>query len=199
MRRRVVLALAALAAAMLIAAAAGTASASRLSVSERSFRVVWRPFTFIYGFEEIRRVECNITLEGSFSSSTFAKTRGRIGSVQRASFASCAVTPLAETLPWGIQYERFSGPLPNIWTVTIGFTGVRLLVNELGCLASSETATPWTFNIRLEAGVITGIAADETNLGMPLTGLCEARNLRYQGLGAFTPPGGTGRVSLSLI
>ena len=74
----VCLVLAGLIAAVVLSTAVQSASAARLSVSDRQIAAVWNTF-------EIRgthsNIDCHVTLEGSLHSSTFAKVRGALSAM----------------------------------------------------------------------------------------------------------------------
>jgi hypothetical protein len=103
---------------LLLALAASSASAQRLSVSNRNIRMQFRPLRFT-SRESEATIGCNLTLEGSFHSATIHKVRGAlVGHVSRASVASCgfgtAATILTASLPWHITYDSFLGRLPRL-------------------------------------------------------------------------------------
>ena len=201
MQRRSTLLLAALTAALLLAACVTSASANRLSFSERTFRITWAPMTFIYELAEGRRANCNLTLEGSFHNSTFAKVpNSLIGYVTRAAIAPCLVTVLRETLPWHVLYGSFSGTLPTISSIHIRIVGISMRVNEFGCLARATAVRPMEFNPALVGGVFTSVPA-ESRIGLLMSGFCEEENFRYASTGrsALTRLGTTTALSLRLI
>ena len=73
----------ALAATFLVSLGVTSASASRLSVSNRNFRAVWSLLTLSTAGTQIT---CPVTLEGSFHSATLAKRAGAlIAHISRAS------------------------------------------------------------------------------------------------------------------
>jgi hypothetical protein len=143
MRTHTRLLLGALTAALVLATAIGTASAQRLSISNRNFRATWRPLTFSTGAEaEGVTLACNVTIEGSFHYNTIAKRIGALlGYVTKVAVGHpCSGNgeawahngteeaglgrPFSNNLPWHITYEGFEGRLPEI-------TGVRLLLFTL--------------------------------------------------------------------
>ena len=115
MKHRTCALLAALASALALAAAVGQADASTLVVVERAYTGTWSSVSF-QALEGV--VRCPLTLEGTFTTATYAKTAGaRMGSIGRASLAACtggSVRVSGETLPWTTQYASFSGTLPKI-------------------------------------------------------------------------------------
>jgi hypothetical protein len=128
MRTHTRMLLAALIAAIVLASAIGTASANRISLTDNTFRQIWRPLSFTGGSVVIA---CTITLEGSFHYNTLIKVaRSLVGYVTKAAvahpcegsgevFADNGVENagggvLANSLPWHITYEGFEGRLPLI-------------------------------------------------------------------------------------
>jgi hypothetical protein len=121
------------AAALLLTAIATTASARNLSTSEQSFRTTFSSLEFA---SESVTIRCRLTLEASFHTRTFAKVvNALVGAVTRAIVAHPGCTngeawadngtesePLGTApnkLPFHVQYESFSGTLPNISTMNI--------------------------------------------------------------------------------
>jgi hypothetical protein len=83
MRTSSKLLLAGLTAALLLSFAVSGAGARRLSVTNRDFRIVWRSLHL--GSTGGVSVDCPLTLEGRFHSSTFAKVEGAlIGQMTRS-------------------------------------------------------------------------------------------------------------------
>lgn len=131
--------------ASVLALACSSASAIRLALSEPTFRAVWTPARFVVsGFT----INCSLTLEGSFHSTSIAKVeRSLIGYVTRAAAGSCStgtMSVLTETLPWHVQYGSFTGTLPNISTVTTRIIGMSVGLNFLGttCLGDRKRTRP---------------------------------------------------------
>jgi hypothetical protein len=172
------LVLAGLGASLLLAMAVGTASANRLSVRSQAFSTVWTPLSFSFGGAVIR---CNVTLSGSFESTTISKVAGRIGAVTGASANTCSgatVTVLTETLPWDVNYVSFAGTLPRISSIRVSLVGARFAIDPEGALPAclvGTTATYPAFGIaHFSGGTVTGLRADET-VGLPFGGsfICE--------------------------
>jgi hypothetical protein len=201
--------LAALVAVLALACAVTSASAGRLSISNRNFRVVWNPLTFEQT-AGIITIRCPVTLEGSFYSATLRKViSGLIGHITRANTnaGGCSggtVTFHSETLPWPVQYRGFTGTLPNI-------TGVRLAIVNLTyeiedgtglCTTRSTEAQPFVGIANIGAGgTVTGLRADETAT-IPLSGefLCAwAGEGTFAGTGTVTLLGTTTSISIRLI
>ncbi len=148
-RRGARLVLIALFAGVLLAFATGAASARRFEISEQLFRITWGSFIFrsTGNFE----VTCQITLAGSYHSRTFSKVSGElIGHIAAMTVRTSlceggVVIPLTETLPWHIQYNSFSGALPNINEVILTIVGASIGVRNLSnttCLVTTTQARP---------------------------------------------------------
>lgn len=204
MRARVRLALAGWAAAALLLLAIGSAFGNKLSVSERSFRVVWSPMSLGL-FPGGGTMRCPVTLEGSFNATTIAKRAGMaVGQVTRAASGACTGGTLAilgASLPWTIAYNSFTGVLPRITAVNLDFIGfsVQVSLGSFICLFRSTTEHPASEIVRREAGgVITGMATNETILLPSSTFGCEEASLGYSGTGAVTRPGTANSISLTL-
>ncbi|HEX5146804.1 MAG TPA: hypothetical protein VFV85_07255 [Conexibacter sp.] len=198
--------LAAVLSASALALACSSASAVQLSLGEPTFRVAWTPMTFVVPGLTIR---CNVTLEGSFHSTTIAKVEGSlIGNVTRASTESCstgAITFLTETLPWHVEYGSFTGSLPNISTMTlrvIGFSaGLRIFGTT--CLGRSEERTPALMVAERNGatGAIVNFRWSEST-AIPLTGPTGCLSLRARLGGTSSSVTGQGNarsITLTLI
>jgi hypothetical protein len=169
MRTRSKLIISALAATLLMSFAVSSASASRLSVSNRNFRAVWSLLTLEAAGAVIN---CPVTLEGSFHSATLAKRVGAlIGHISRASvrggLAECLNTGTAtiSALPWHVTYGGFQGTLPRPTGVVLQLIGARFTVDPAGglpaCTATTSTGSPARGIANLEAGgIVTGLTAD---------------------------------------
>lgn len=185
------------------ALACSSASAIQLSLGEPTFRAVWTPARFVFAGVT---VSCNVTLEGSFHSTTFAKVeRSLIGFVTRATPGSCSngtMSVLTATLPWHVQYGGFTGTLPDISTVSMRIVGMSGSWTFLGitCLARTEAGTPaGLIAERNGSGTITNFRWDES-LPIPLTGSgCSSIRGRIGGTSS-SATGSSGRsITLSLI
>ncbi len=221
MRSYMKLALLTATAAVVLAAAVGTASARNLSVSNQNIRVVWTPLTFSAGGGAVR-LECNVTLEGSFTARTIAKTLGStIGLISRANIARPCRNgtawayngtevnevlggTLANSLPWSITYQGFTGTLPNITGVRLLLLGARFLLRAtflvtLLCNYTTTTAHPAEGIANVEAGGgITGLRADETrSIPSESGGACPEG--QFSGTGVVTLLGATTRITIRLI
>jgi hypothetical protein len=182
MRRRGAAALATLVALLAFTVTSDTAWASKLSVTNQNFRVVWTPLT-IFGDIEDSDVECNVTVEGVLHSRTIQKVAlALIGVITRAAVAR-PCTGLAEvwvlngiemhptlgvfgtSLPWHVRYRSFRGTLPAINGVTVDFVNVGFVAETLFgglCLYRSTTEEPLEGTLEIGAdGTITGFRNDE--------------------------------------
>jgi hypothetical protein len=189
MRTRVVMAVIA---AVLMLGVVAAASANRLRIlnAERGFRVAWTED----GGSETGGVviACEVTLEGTFTSSTFAKVSGAtIARVTRAiSSNPCRrgnLSPLTETLPWNVLYRGFTGTLPVITGLKYDIINEAWRVEEAftTCLYRTEASHPEKYILGLaENGG--GLRRNDTwrvdeTAGIPLTGLGCAPEIRFQG------------------
>lgn len=211
MRTRSKLIISGLAATLLMAFAVSSASASRLSVSNRNIRAVWTLLTLSAAGQE---VTCPVTLEGSFHSATLAKRVGAlIGHVSRASVrggrAECLNTGTASitALPWHIVYGGFQGTLPRPTGVVLHLVGARFTVDPEGffipaCTATTTTTRPAVGIAEVEAGgVVTGLRAEEEAV-IPLSeGFgCSSFTGTFSGTATVRLLGSTTtRVSVTLI
>jgi hypothetical protein len=183
MCRHTRLLLGALTAAMVLATAIGTASAQRLSISNRNFRVTWRPISFASGAEgEGVTVSCNVTLEGSFHYNTIAKRIGALlGYVTKAAVGHPCTggeawahngseegglgRPFSNNLPWHLTYEGFEGRLPEI-------SGLRFLIFTLFTVrAPIAGLCGYTGNsegvVQIGRGGVVASLLPDSNVGIP--------------------------------
>ena len=163
MKRRSLSCTLGLSVAILLAIGAATATANRLSVSNRNIRAVWTPV------DMDNVIECNLTMEGTFHSATFSKTiGGQIGHITRSAVSNCSesFTVLTEDLPWPILYQRFTGRLPRIASLGIAIVSYSLNVGISGiqCLYRAGEVSPVQAiaNINEATGQVTGLRMDET-------------------------------------
>lgn len=148
---------------------------------------------------------CPLTLEGSFQTGTFAKTRSvLVGYVTDSRTALVGCTLLRETLPWAIQYEAFSGTLPTITRVTLRIIGFELRFDIGGarCLIRSTEAEPLAESLTRAAGG--GITS--ADLSGTFTSDIECFFIRFTAEGRSTtfgtpppPPQPSTVITLSLI
>jgi hypothetical protein len=193
-----------------LCATVASASANRLSVSNRFFRLTWASLEFEVAGTTTR---CPITLEGSFHSSTFRKieealvgnvTRGLVNGA-RPPCTGATTTILAESLPWHIRYGGFIGALPNISRLTIRVIGFTLRIDFDGilppCLLRTTTENPARFFLEREAGgAIAGVSSDPSS-SIPLSNGfgCGVAEATYAGTARFTVLNSATRVTLTLI
>jgi hypothetical protein len=143
--------------AVVLSTAITPVSANRLSLrtdwTTRGWRATWSASNL-----RIRALEatssCSLTLEGSFHSGSFTKTISSLLGFVTDGRTEIGCTVLRETLPWHIQYQAFSGTLPNITRVTLRIIGAGLRVNMAGtlCLMRSTEAEPLTETLTRDAG-----------------------------------------------
>lgn len=148
-----------------------------------------------------------MTLEGTFSQSTYAKTVGlRVGSVTRGTLGACTggtASLKGETLPWSLLYSSFSGTLPAITGLTMRLLGATFSITPTGfptCTARTTEAEPLPFiSARNNStGELTSIRSEEAT-AIRLTGLlCEGSRGRVIGTGSLTVAGETNPVMLLL-
>jgi hypothetical protein len=143
MRNTIKLGLSALLAAILLASALSTASARNLEVSNQRFRVRWSRLEFRSGFVTIR---CQVTLEGSFHSRTFAKIeRTLVGAITRIDVfeerCTGGIARAERPPPWHVTYEGFTGILPNIQTIRLLMQRFQFLVESIGVRCKYGTST----------------------------------------------------------
>jgi hypothetical protein len=158
-------------AAMTLAVAVGAAGATRLEISNQAIRSVWREFEMIVAG---RHIACPVTMEGSFHSRVLSKVNGQlIGFITAAQAEGPACTPEGHlyvlngrerllatvtnnTVPWHVQYDSFTGTLPNVTGVKVRLVNVSLLVQifagEAGCLYSSTGVRPLIGTITVSVG-----------------------------------------------
>jgi hypothetical protein len=206
MRNRITTAAAVLAAALLLALSVAS-SASKLSYSSKEFRIVWASLSFSAEGGGVA-ITCPVTLEGSFSSRTWAKVRDELAArITSSTVGTCRegrATILAETQPWSVTYQSFTGTLPNITGVRYALINAAFQVEPgLGivCLARTSRESPGAGEARREAGgSITSLTTD-SSLSIPITGNAECPRFGiFSGTGeVFVQGSSTTRVTLSLI
>lgn len=194
-----------LAATLALTVAVGNAAANRLSFDERSFRITWSDFRFAVGNEISgwEAVHCALTLEGTFASTTFIKTRGStVASVTRATAGTCTggtVTVLLESLPWELTYQSFAGTLPNVSSLLFDviFFGVRVGTMSHSCLGRSSTVHPLAWRFRPGERLI---LTPEVPFTIPVTGTgCEGLEMQAGGEGFVARLGTSTTMRFSLI
>lgn len=169
MRKRGVL-LSVLGAASVLCLAAGLASANALSISNRQIRASWERVEFIaeQGFGGLYGNNCQITLEGSFHSSTLRKIIGAlVGYLTRASVGTCEIREIVVTaldLPWHVRYRGYTGTLPTITGLAIEVVGMSwefFVAGALRCLHRTTALNPAVGTIAVRAGVLGGLTWNE--------------------------------------
>lgn len=131
-----------------LALAVSSSAARRFATSEGGFLIRWTPLLFQAGTgENVFRLSCPVTLEGSFHSRTLSKVCGQlVGYITRAQIGpaeSClggSMRARTETLPWHIAYSRFFGILPRITDVFIVLQNAHFEINIGGTQCEWETA-----------------------------------------------------------
>lgn len=192
--------LAAMMAAVLLGALVSSASASRLSFSADSLRVVWSRLVFS---GRIGNVECEAILNGTLHSRSITKTRRLLmGYITAANVNRCTrggATILREMLPWHVQYDLFAGTLPVITGIRLEIVGFALRIREpnfgIECLARSTESEPVGFilNINLSGTVVSANAAGETIR-------CESFfSGSFSGSASSTTDAGGARITVTLI
>jgi hypothetical protein len=208
MRHRTACALAGAAATLVLAIAAGTAFAANLSVSSQLFRIVWANLTFS-GSSGGFPITCPVTLEGSFHSRTIAKRANSFvahitsATVDDPNCASGHATILRETLPWRVNYQSFSGTLPDIELLMHTLIGAGFSLEpglDVVCLAQTSTEFPASGNAnRSITGSITTLEADP-DPSIPVTGDLDCPLFgKFSGTGQVTVQGTRDSVRMTLI
>lgn len=179
----------------------GAASGNRLSFSTRAIRVTWNPLDFIEGSSEAVIASCPVTIEGSLHSNTITKTRDLLfGYVTRQDFGGCRV--LANSMPWHLVYQSFTGTLPRLSGVRLGIVGMTLEFEFVGtCLYRTSLEAPLSGIANIEpGGTITGLTSDMTT-AIPKTegGVFCRPTIRHTNTGLLTQLGATTRVVVRLI
>jgi hypothetical protein len=200
--------LAALTAALTLGALLSTAYARRITVSNQNFRATWTTLRFLGGV--FGNIECPVTIEGSFHSRTISKVlEALVGYVSRAVVAEtrCAggsARVLAETLPWHIRYNGFSGTLPNITQIHLRIVGAGFLVQIGGtrCRYKSTETSPMRGWVNREAGgIATSIRVDETAAIPKSSGsfVCPGTGRLEGTTNSLTLQGSTTRITVTLV
>jgi hypothetical protein len=194
-------------AATLLLALSATASANRLSYSNKEFRIMWASLTFS-AEEGGVAITCPVTLEGSFNENTFTKVRDtRAARITRSTVGTCTegrATILAETQPWEVTYQSFNGTLPTITSVRYALVNAAFQVEPgfgIVCLARTSPEAPGMGDARRDAnGRITSLTTDST-YAIPITGNVECPRFGiFTGTGeVFVQGSSTTRVTLTLI
>jgi len=183
------------------------AAARNVSYSNKEFRITWASLSFSAEEGGIS-ITCPVTLEGSFAERTATKVRDALRArITRSTVGTCSegnATILAETQPWDVTYQSFTGVLPNISGVRYALLNAAFQVEPgLGivCLARTSTEFPAAGDAARDAnGRITSLTPDSA-LAIPTTGsLACPRFGIFTGTGAvFVQGSSTTRVTLTLI
>jgi len=210
MRTHTKLAFAALSAAVVLFALVGSAAARNLSTTSQRQRITWVRLTFENTSGS--RTTCPVTLEGSFHTRTTPKSVGSLlGYITRADVGTPAqceggeATILTATLPWHIQYEGFTGTLPNIATIRLQLIGAAFQVHAAGsftCLARSEARNPIRSITRLGTGGRVESLENDATSTLPLTGsggLCTFARGRLVEDPSTVTDGAGSSISITLI
>jgi hypothetical protein len=127
-----------------------------LLVSHQRMRATFANVEFIGAFGTTR---CALTLEGSLHARSLNKLVATLlGYLARGTLGACSsgtATILAETLPWHIHYEFFTGTLPNITAIGILISFFSMRIREVGgltCLVRTTATEPGRGTWRREAG-----------------------------------------------
>ena len=180
---------------VMLGALVGTASANRLSTSNRNIRATWARMTFSGGFGD---VVCPVTLEGSLHSAVMTKVlHALIGHISRGTVASGSCTSgratiLQASLPWHVTYEGFIGALPNITALRTLVIGAGFQIQEptfgVTCLARTEVGRPayGTYNRNTATGALTSVDVSGTIPCSGFTGTLSGRSSTVTLLGTNT-------------
>ncbi len=184
--------------AAVLAIAVGPAAAVNLEFFTPEIRSVFERITFEAGG---LRIECRMTVTGSFHRRTFAKVlNGLYGFVSNVTTESCASgSATAGGLPWHQRYNGFAGTLPNIEQVIMNWSAARWTVREFpgvgACTFAGEMAMIY---VPERNGTLLGPA---TNRSLPkevgASIFCPER-LFIRGSGPVSSPGGT-NIRITLI
>lgn len=176
--------------------------AGRLSTSNRNFRLVFREM--ILGSASGINNTCELTLEGSFHSSTIAKVeRTLIGYITRVDTAHCTTntTILRTNLPWHLTYESFTGTLPNITSRTWLVRNIELLIEVLGfrCLIGGSVMR-FRATRNTSTGAVSGVSVSESVPARSGGGFgCPDSSITLTGSSTYTVLGTTTPITITLI
>jgi hypothetical protein len=208
MRTRSKLLFAGLGAALLFSMAVGSASARNLSITNRDFRIVWRALHA--GSTGGVSIDCPVTFEGRFHSSTIHKTVGAlVGLITRSTVVggSCTggtATFNQEALPWHVRWDGFSGNLPAITLILLSLIGAKVSVTSAGqtCTTQTSVANPGKARIIVETGGRgRELRVDERALiPMRTAFFCQFSGEGFDsGIGSVTLLGNSTTISIRLI
>jgi hypothetical protein len=183
-----------------MALTAGTASGRRIAVDDQDMVVIFddasQRLTFDAGGNA---VQCEVTLSGSYHSSTIAKVTGSLVghatnvNVDTAGCTGGNVQVLSGTLPWHYTYQGFRGVLPRIEGGMFHVINVAYLIDIEGieCLGRSDVTDPviGETTVSTTTGQVTSLTAQGV---VDVGDLSEfAFQCDFIGSGQFS---GTGRV-----
>jgi hypothetical protein len=212
MRKRIRIAVGALALTMALAAAVSAASARRITFSEQQFLILFRNLSYQPPGEGFKAV-CDINLEGSFHSRTISKVSGQlIGYITEAavhhpcpvgeSFMLNGTERSPDTLPWRIAYKSFGGTLPNIAIVEVLVTGYHFVIEVFGaaCLYDAPATNPVPGILNVGEGRLTTFRFNEGSTFPRLEGggLCPTA-IGAAGSGTIGARGTWSAVSVRLV
>jgi len=207
-----------LGAAIVLSALVSTASANRLSISNRLIRVTWSSLSF--QGEGLAEVKCPVTLEGSFHSATIRKVVGAlIGAITRANVRRPCTGGTAwahngeanevlggtvrNALPWHLTYEGFGGTLPNITSLRVLLARALFLIRAsfgftilCSYITGPENGGNPTGIIAIGAG---GVASTITESGSITSGDPFCPGGTFEGTGRVMLLGNTSSISVRLI
>ncbi|HEX4806727.1 MAG TPA: hypothetical protein VFU94_12580 [Conexibacter sp.] len=201
-------ALVGLTATLLLAFAVSAASARSFSLSNRNFRIVWARLSF---FDEngVRETLCPVTMEGSFHESTIRKVIGTlIGFITRVAVNEALCTGptrflTAETLPWHVTYQGFSGLLPRIASLRVLVRSIAYenTINGVACLFKENGVNSISGEFSIEGGgAIISFEFDERTRIARFGGeLCFVTEAGLKNAGEVTLLGATTRIIIRLI
>ncbi len=207
MKYRTRLLIASLVAATALAAAISSASANRLSISNKNIRAAWTSLE-LSNTVTSEVIRCPVTLEGSFTESTIRKVlRALIGLVSKASVggSSCtggSATVRQETLPWRFTYDGFTGTLPNIESVKALLirASVEIRTSLATCQAQTTEEEPAIGIATLgTGGEVSGLRAEEATRIRLTGGICGLGSGSFRGTGSVTLLGTTTKITITLI
>jgi hypothetical protein len=207
MRTRSMLLLGTFAATACLLLTVAGASARRLEVSATSFLMYWASSSpLVFTEAGGTSVSCPLSLEGSFHSRAISKTSGAlVGYINEAILATCSGgsgTVLTETLPWHVQYNSFSGTLPNITAVTFLVLRASFRIRTLiACLAATSAREPWFLSASLSSGRTERLEPlREHTIALTGEGLCSFGSpARLSGAGRFGRDPGAEALTIRLI
>ena len=177
----------------------GASSARSFSLTEAGFAAGWRSMSFTMSGTTLR---CQVYMEGSFASRTLAKVVGsHVGSVEIA-FATEGIctggsaTVKEETLPWNVEYNSFTGTLPNITGLKLEVigTGFKTEVSGLRCEFLTSTREPLMMRITVSSGAMRELEPLRESTIRGSGFLCETA-----ALSGVDSPGEIGPITITLI